>query len=448
MTLDTGKISRLAGAGGVASLLLLTFREAEIFLPALWLIFMLAGQALYRDKTERNLFRINLNAVLCLLPFFLWSYTLQTGKPFIGGGDSENYYNNCMALLDGRAGIYARSRYALYEFVSWKYYALVEFVTGSRGYLYFVFLTLFISAHIAPLLYKIGRGENFNEKIVLYACLMACVFPSLVEMSTAILREGFTTAPFLFAVYLSQKIKNERDTGKFKYITLFLLAILWMANIRFEVSVVAALFFVIYNYVFTDGFSWKNYIFLGFIAVLAVLLVLPNIVALQLTEYFSLNSKMARLDMRSLEQVNSLTTSLRHQGLAGRVFLFFYCATMPIPSPVFQHPAVPHYYLLAAGHVLWYFALPVSVIEISRNIMRKVYPAFSKSFLVVAVAAVFMLSLTYLGSERLKIYIYPVMFLYFFHYLANHSRRQKMRMFATLFIVYMLAVVAYALVKT
>jgi hypothetical protein len=447
MLLNTDKISRYAIIGGIASLLLLTVLEAEIFLPALWLLFMLTGNVFYRGRTERNLFRLNFNISLFLLPFFLWSYTLQTGKPFIAGGDSERYYNDFMDLLDGRVEIHSLSRYILYYIVSWKYYALVKFAMDSTSYLYLVFLTIFISANTAPLLYKIGRNENFNEKILLNACLMTCIFPSLVEISTAILREGFTVAAFLFSVYLSQKIKNTGGAGKLKYILLLLLAILWMANMRFEVSVAATLFFVLYNYVFTDNFSLKNYVYLCFIALLAVLLVLPNIVALQL-DYYNLNSKRELLDARSLEQADSLTASLRHQGFAGRFFLFFYCTLLPIPPHLFSYPAVPHYYLLAMGNVLWYFVLPISSIEIFGNIRRKVYPAFSKSYLAVSIAAVFIVSVTYLGSERLKIYIYPIMFLFFFHYIANHSKRQKIRMFTVLFFLYVLVVVAYILVKT
>jgi hypothetical protein len=183
---------------------------------------------------------------------------------------------------------------------------------------------------------------------------------------------------------------------------------------------------------------------------LVVLFVLPVVFPHMtgLIEYYDLNSKMERLDARSLEDAGSLSTSLRHRGLAGRFFLFFYCAVLPIPPHVFVNPGVLHYYLLGAGHVLWYFVLPVSVVEIVRVIRRKLYPAFSRSFLALAVVNIFIVSMTYLGSERLKIYIYPVMFLFFVHYLANHSRRQKTRTFAILFSLYTLAVVAYALVRT
>jgi hypothetical protein len=446
---NTNKISRFSILGGVASLLLLSFREANLFLPALWLLFMLLGNILYHDRTERNLFRINLNISLFLLPLFLWSYTLQTGKPFITGGDSEAYYNNFMLLLDGKVEINPRSRYILYYLVSWKYYAFMKFLTGSTSYLFLVLLTLFISANTAPLLYKIGRNENFKEQVLLSACLMTCVFPSLVERYIIIMREGFIIAPFLFSVYLSQKIKNTEGVGKLKYACLFLLTILWIGNIRFEISAIAILFFFLYNYVFTDkAFSFKNYVFLCGVAILAALFILPNIVGVQLTEHYDLSAKMESFDTQSLENVDSLTSSLRHRGFIGRFILFFYCAFMPVPPHVISNLSTPHYYLLAAGNVMWYFMLPVSMVGIFRNIKQKTFSGFSKSFLVIALVAILMLSLTLLGTERHKIYIYPIVFLFFFNYLSNTSKKKSSRLFIMIAILFMLLVSAYLIMKS
>jgi hypothetical protein len=446
MTVNVRKISNYAIAGGIASLLSLRVSgEAPALLP-LWLFFMLLGNLFYRDRTERNLFKISFNVSLFLLPLFIGSYVLLTGKPFSPGGDSEDYYGDFSRAIDtGDLGINSRARYILYYIVSWKYLSLMKFITGSTSYLYLVFLTMFISANTAPLLYKIGRGESFKEKMLLSACLLSCVFPLLVETSTSICREGFTTAPFLLSVYLSQKIKNATGGRKIKYLVFFSLVFLWIANIRFEVSLIAVLFYVFYNHVFTGEFRVKNYIYLGAIALLAAILVLPNVAALQ-TGYFDLGRREA---FEALEKysIDSLSASLRQQGPVARLFLFLYCAILPIPPNVFFHPDIPHYYLLAAGNVLWYFALPASVIEIFRIMARKECPAFSKSFIIIAVAAIFMLSVTYLGSARHKIYIYPIMFLFFFSYLANHSRQQKRRFFVVLFFAYAFAALAYMSVK-
>jgi hypothetical protein len=446
MPVNTRKISNYAIAGGIASLLFLLVSEEDPVLLPLWLLFMLLGNLFYRGRTERNLFKISFNVSLFLLPLFIGSYVLLTGKPFFPGGDSETYYDNFSRAVDtGDLGIGQRARYILYYIVSWKYLSLLKAITGSTSYLYIVFLTMFISANVAPLLYKIGRGENFKEKILLNACLLSCVFPLLVETSTAILREGFTTAPFLLFVYLSQKIKNATGGGKIKYLVFLSLVFLWIANIRFEVSMIAVLFYVLYNHVFTGEFRVKNYIYLGVIALLAAILVLPNVAALQ-TGYFDLNR---REEFEGLEKygADSLSASLRQQGFFARFFLFFYCAILPIPPTVFFHPGIPHYYLMAAGNVLWYFALPASVIEIFRIIKRKECPAFSKSFLITTVAAIFMVTITYLGSARLKIFIYPIMFLFFFSYLASHSRQQKRRLFFVLFFAYAFAAIVYMSVK-
>jgi hypothetical protein len=446
---NTNKISNYSIVGGITSLLFLLIVESELPLLLLWLLFMLLGNVFYHDQTERNLFRINLNISLIFLPFFLWSYVLQTGKPFIPGGDSEVYYNNFMHAVDtGRLPISSRERYVLYYIVSWKYYVIIKFITGSTSYLYLVFLTLFISSHTAPLLYKIGSNENFKKKVVLSACLMTCFFPSLLQTNIAILREGFIVAPFLFSMYLSQKIKkSEKNSATIKYIILFLLTLLWIANIRFEVGGIALLFFVIYNYIFIDKPSVKSYIFLGVLIVLAVVFVLPNVVGLQLTEYYNLNSKREHFDSVSLTQVDSLTASLRQQGFIGRFILFFYCFFQPIPPHLFANITIPHYYLLAVGNILWYFMLPISVIEIFKNIKQKTYSGFSKSFLIASIAVVFMLSLTLLGTERHKIYIYPVMFLFFFNYLDSYSKERTSRTFMGIAILFTLVITIYLAAK-
>jgi len=408
---------------------------------------MLFGNILYRDKTERNLFRINLNISLLLLPLFLWSFVMLTGKPFIEGGDSEDYYNDFMQLLNGKAEINLRSRYILYYIVSWKYYTVINFITGSASYLYLMFLTLFISANTAPLLHKIGKNENCNERVLLGACLLTCFFPSLIQTNIVILREGFIVAPFLLAIYLSQKFKYAITRKKIKYIVFLLLTLLWIGNIRFEVSVIVCIFFLLYNYVFVNRFSIKNWLFLGITVALALLFVTPYITGLQLTEYYDITTKREFFDSLSSEKTDSITGYLRHLGFIGRIVLFFYCAFMPLPIFLFSHPSIPHYCFLAIGNVMWYFILYVSVIEIFSNIRHKVYTAFSKSFTVIFIAVIYMLSNTLLGTERHKLYIYPLMFIFFFNYVYGHSKRTVMHNLLCFIIVILILIFVYLFLK-
>jgi hypothetical protein len=441
------KLSEWTAIGAVIALFCLAVVETELGLLPLYLLFILLGNVFYRGKTERNLFRINLNVSLILLPLFLWSFVLLTGKPFIEGGDSEDYYNDFMQLLNGNAEISLRSRYILYYIVSWKYFAVIKLITGSTSYLYLMLLTAFISANTAPLLYKIGKNENFKENVLLGASLLTCVFPSLVQTNIVILREGFIVAPFLLAVYLSQKIKHADAWKKSKSIAFLLLTILWIGNIRFEVCVPVVLFFVLYNYVFAGKFSIKNWLFLGIIAALAALFVLPNITGLQLTEYYDINAKRELFDTRSLENSDSISGALRHSGFIGRFLLFFYCAFMPLPVYLFSNLAIPHYYLLAAGNMMWYFVLFASVMEIFRNIKQKKFLGFSKSFLIIALAVIYMLSNTLLGTERHKLYLYPVMFLFFFSYLYNHSRKTIIHNLIRYLLILLMLICIYLLLK-
>jgi hypothetical protein len=366
----------------------------------------------------------------------------ETGQPFIPGGDSQTYHATFIDMLNGSFHNFF-GRYEFYLYIGWKFYGVIYFLTSSTSYIYFAFLSLFIGANTAPLLYKVGVNR-FHEKTLIYACLMTCFFPSLLQINVVILRESFIIAPFIYSVYLSINQKSIKNT------LLFVATLVFMLNIRLEIGGMAFLFYILYNYVFiSKNKNDANGIIRIMLFIVALVFSLQFINSLNDLDYWSPKRQMAAYDQRSQESMAgaSISRSLRQGGIIGRLVLFFYCAFVPVPPHVIYFPFL-HNFLLCWGNIVWYFVLPVSVFEITKTIRKKNnISSFSLSFFVVFVSAILIISLTSLGSERHKLYLYPIIFLFFCQFVCLHSKRENLRVFTPISIVYLILIVLYLIMK-
>lgn len=438
------KLSKFSLSLGLLSLIIILIYTGEIFLFPLYLLFCLLGFLLYRNKTERQFFFISLSISLLFIPFFTYSYIQETGFPFRPGGDAQYYYESFIDSLNILYNNMLSGRYAFYIYIGHVYYKVINILTHSTSYIYFVFLTMFISSNTAPLLYKLGY-EKFNEKNLLYACLMTCFFPSLIQSNTAILREGMVIAPIMYCVYLSSKQSSVKN------VLLFVLTLIYILNIRFEMGVVVIIFYILYNMVFV---SKKNINAIKIIMIITFIILsissLRYIRSLDNMNYWSLENKIEHLKEKSLAingSESSLSTSLRQGGIFSKTILFFYCMYVPVPPDITVSPNLYNGFL-AIGNILWYFILPISIIAMIKDIKAKSTTCnFSKSFLITFISAILMISLTYLGSERLKLYLYPILFIYFFNYLNSHTRRENFNMFRNLSLIYFLCFIVYMRIK-
>ena len=135
----------------------------------MYFILLVFGFLLYKDYS-RLLFVLGFNTSLLFSVIFIESYVAETNLPFIPGGDAERYHEIVTDAIRGdRDKFYGR--YLLYLKTVYYYYKFILSIGGSLNYYFFVLLNIFISTHIAPLLYKIG-SKFFTKGKCHFKCLL------------------------------------------------------------------------------------------------------------------------------------------------------------------------------------------------------------------------------------------------------------------------------------
>lgn len=434
---------------GVLSFIYLVYNTNEEFLAVLYTLCVFAGFFMYREKYERSFFFLSLNIALFLLPFLTYSYIQQTGHPFIPGGDAQTYYEKIREIYNGNFTQYI-GRYKLYLFIGWKFYQIINVFTNSLNPIYIVFLNLFVCANISPLLYKVGKGL-FKNNVLIYACLMTSLFPMLIQVADGTWREGLVYAPFLYSIYLSMNLKTA------KHLILFFIIFLFIINIRMEIGIVSILFLISYNYFFENKNTLENreksnkYIY-GFILLGAIVYCLY----LGLFEYLNYSNSASieyqmdvyREKSNELSDATSISNILRNSGVIGNLILFIYTLFSPLPPPLFASQTILfHNVFISIAAIIWYFVLPFSLMGLIRNIKRENLSKITKSFLVILFVSTLIISLTTVGTARHKLYLYPIMFLYYFDYIFSSSKRQIIKQYSIVTIVYIIAFLGYSFIK-
>jgi hypothetical protein len=417
----------------------------ELFLLAVYLLYIVLGLILYRNKEERFFYFLSLCAYLLILPFITNSYVHQTGYPFIPGGDAQDYYETVHEMSGGYFGNYY-GRYKLFLFIVWQYYKAINIFVHTTHPVYFCFLNMFMCANIAPVLYKIG-SRYFNEKVVWYSCLLTCLYPLIIQVATGTWRDGFTYAPFLYSIYLAMNHKN------IKQVVVFLLIVLFLMNIRMEIGIASLAFFLIYNYVFATNLNNRkklNKVYLLFILLALIFSYQTGqLNYLNYAKASSIEYQINTYNEKSNEysENNSLSNKLRNSGIAGRGALCIYTLFVPLPPPVFMaNTNYFHYYFISLGAIMWYFIFPIATVEII-NFKNEKLVQISKSYLTTFIIGIIIIALTAVGSFRHKLYLYPIMFLYFFNYILRQSRNTRIALFTKIMVVYLSCFVGYLLIK-
>ena len=231
----------------------------------------------------------------------------------------------------------------------------------------------------------------FDAKVVLYACLLTAIFPSLIQVATNTWREGFVYAPFLYSIYLSLNIKKSIN------VLLYIIVFLFIVNIRAEIGIASIIFFILYNFIFVDKRSKKITSLQKSMYFTLFIFMLLFSYKMGLFEYFK-NADSSSLEYQfnayneasnEFSESNSISNRLRNGGFAGRILLFFYTPFVPMPPSVFAMNTIYFYsFFISIGDILWYFILPVSVISMKSGINDLNISRFSKSYLIMFIAGI------------------------------------------------------------
>lgn len=434
---------------GLLSLIYTIYQTDEPFLFILSILYIMGGLWLYKSNEERFFYFFSLNVALFFLPILTHSYLQQTGSPFIPGGDAQTYYEKVMEMLRGDFSRFY-GRYKLYLYVGWKFYEIINIFTTTTSYIYFVFLNIFIGANISPLLYKVGKRISKNETLI-YACLMTSLFPLIIQVTDGTWREGFIYAPFLYSIYLAINLKNT------KYLLFFFITFLFIINIRMEVGIASLIFFILYNYVFLDKYGKTNKPYINkSISIGALIIGIMFCLYIGLFEYLNYSTS-ASLEYQieayneasnEMSEGNSIANTLRNMGFLGKLLLFFYSLFSPIPPPAFTVP-IPyfHYYFISLGSIIWYFVFPVSIFGLIKELKNKELLSFVKSLLITLVFGIGIISITTVGTARHKLYLYPLLFLFYFHTISNLSPKEIFKLYSKIIVVYLGGFLLYLYIK-
>ncbi len=444
---DLNIVSVFFSVAGILSLLYIVLDTGQPFIVVLYSAFLLFSFFAY-NKKERIYFLLSLNAALFFLIFLVRSYVEVTGLPFIPGGDAHDYYVTVSKMCEGDFSTYF-GRYKLFLFVVWQFYELTGIFTHSTHYIYFIFFNLFICSNVSPLLYKITEGR-FDNRIIVSACFLTSLFPPFIQVATGTWREAFVYAPFMYSVYLS--VKTKKTTDIFLFIAVFLL----MVNIRAEIGIASVLFFLAYNYFFTGRESikvpgtGKGLYFIFFMALLFASY------QMDLFEYFkykdstSLDYQFNAYNEMANEHSdeNSIARLLRNSGLPGRACLFFYTLFVPVPPPIVAAGSDNfHSVFISAGAFIWYLVFPVSIAGIIKGFKDINLEKFSKSYFLTFVIGIGIITLTSVGSLRHKLYLYPVMFVYYFYFIYTQPQQKVFKLYMAVLIVYITVILLYVFIK-
>lgn len=224
-----------------------------------------------------------------------------------------------------------------------------------------------------------------------------------------------------------------------------------------EIGIVSILFLISYNYFFENKNTLENreksnkYIY-GFILLGAIVYCLY----LGLFEYLNYSNSASieyqmdvyREKSNELSDATSISNILRNSGVIGKFILFIYTLFSPLPPPLFASQTILfHNVFISIAAIIWYFVLPFSLMGLIRNIKRENLSKITKSFLVILFVSTLIISLTTVGTARHKLYLYPIMFLYYFDYIFSSSKRQIIKQYSIVTIVYIIAFLGYSFIK-
>ncbi|EIA0804351.1 hypothetical protein ACFJZ3_002546 [Vibrio vulnificus] len=337
-----------------------------------------------------------------VMPFYLYSFFLVSGEIYIPGGDAEKYYFRVLDIASGDDS-QLWGRYALFLYISKLFYQLTNWLFNSESYIHFSFLSSFFATLTIDPIHKIINNV-FDKKIADKVVWFWICTPLLWYLSSGSLRDIYAYFSVLYCIYFTSCFFSN---GKFKYLALSLVFLIYTANIRLDAALFSAIFISSYA-LLTHGKMQFKLIFSVLLVLFVYLVVSKGLVeAFKFSNSFDLSYQVdAYKDLRAESSSGSFTSKLQGTAL-GLLILPFFTFITPFPPPIFFASSFNTADLLISiFSLLFLLILPRFFISSWSNIKN----IFILSFLISLFFIIIVLSLTSVGSFRQKLYMYPIIY--------------------------------------
>ena len=381
----------------------------DLYTPILsFTLFLVLGGVLLRGNT-RLFFLLSFFVYIVLGHILAWSYYIDHGNFFIGGGDDELFYDYAIDFakngFDTSNPLFVAVTFKAYMYILGWYINFLNLL-GVRTTNYFFDLLLLNNAAGAfaiATIYQIVK-EKISQEILFKYCLLVILFPTIAYFSSSLLREVYVYLSLALVIL----IITNRQYILFKIVFIALIVI-FVAFIRIASAILILslpLTYLIY--------SIKR------IHLKAILFLFIFITAVYLYQKFS---ELQNFDLSEKgESYNDLVASESTSNSIGAllkssdnpIFIaarFIYTLYSPIPPPIFKKVNL-NTAIMSVGSFMWYFLLPAYIFSLWNN---KIFQDIKlnrlmKSFAITFLFSVFIVTITS-GDPRHLHFLYPFILL-------------------------------------
>lgn len=408
-------------------------------------ILMIIGLCFGRNKTVKYLFLLAFFVNLSFISVFSYSYYLDTGLPFLPGGDSQEFVRKFIAISNGDYTDYW-GRYKLFLAIYSSYYEAIKLLEiGSESPYHTFILSSFFGAFIAPLTYLIGK-KLFNRDVALKAALLTVFFPLILQFNTTSLRV-VVASPFMLLI-MYQTIKTDLTVKSF-IISLLSFAIISSIRLDWAGYIIVFLFFY-----YTSNLTFINLIKSYFIILIIVMILVFSYLFIQKNgftgfRYYSFERLLLFVsDVEGSGKSGSLSAKLVEMGILGRIILLPYVLFYPVIPPVlnsinsFIAPL-----LISFGSLFWWFSIPLVGFSLAKKSNDLMHRRFVSAFIMMTITVIILVAFTSIGSFRHKLFIYPIAFIYLMAFRESYSAKFKLALLVVSMTVFLGLAGIYVLLK-
>ena len=406
-------------------------------------LFLAIGGAFLRGNT-RLFFLLSFFVYVILGHFLAWSYYIDHGNFFIGGGDDKLFYDYAVDYaqngFDRSDPLFVAITFKAYVYVLGGYIDFLNILGISTTNYFFDLLLLNNAAGAFGIvtIYQIVK-DRISQDVLFKYCLLIILFPTIAYFSATLLREVY--------VYLSLTIVALLITNRqyivFKIVFIGLIVV-FVAFIR-TASAILILSLPLTYFIYSIK---KTHIkVIVFFIIFGVLIYLYQ-------EYsglqdFDISGKRESYNDLVASEASSDSIGALLKSSNNPIFIaarYIYTLYSPIPPPIFKKVNL-NTTIISIGNFMWYFLLPAYIFSLWNNkIFQNIkINRLMKSFALTFLFSVFIVTITS-GDPRHLHFLYPFILLGAVQY--NFARKHKYNKFLFYYsIIAVLLVVAYFILK-
>ena len=414
---------------GLLSILLFGVLNDIYSIIPTYLLFWLIGYSLFRN-INFQLFALSFNINCAIAVLITTVLNVKTGKPFLGGGDDQHFYESALSIFNGMK--IQQGNHPLYHYIN-MYILKFSYLLGIKdlSFINLIVGNAFVGSTIPIAVNKIAK-QVVSDKVRKATVYFLVFFPLLFVHASILLRDIWIAAIFIWSIVF---IINDKLSFISKLIIAFLFA-LASFNFRpvngiYPIILLSAFYFFKIKSNKVKYFLFFGIIMPGFLLVVGLLLSEAIRVYNIYTGLATNNSNSGSLGMMFINSTNPV------------IKLIYSVIVLYNPIPPF--PSFKIYNLfIGIGAILWYIIVPgflLGVIKAIKDPLKKM-SVFALSFGSTFIAIMMVLSMMF-SAARHKTLIYPIGVLFFFYYIFNSKRAKIYNIYALYCLLGLLAVFTY-----